>query len=67
VSAAGELWTESVTLVRRDDGELAALELSRQAPAHLPQPRRLTEPRWLPDRGRLLRAFGGLIGGSRQP
>ncbi len=66
-SAAGELWTESVTLVRRDDGELAALELSKQAPAHLRQPSCLAEPRLPAERGLLLRAFGGLIGGGRQP
>jgi hypothetical protein len=66
-SAAGELWTDSVTLVRRQDGEVAALELSRQAPAHLRQPQRLAEPRVPPERGLLMRAFGGLIGGGRQP
>lgn len=66
-SAAGELWTESATLVRRDDGELAALELSKQAPAHLEHPQRLAEPRVQSEKGLLLRAFGGLIGGGRLP
>lgn len=66
MSADGALWTEPVTLVRRDDGELAALELGRGAPAHLAQPRRLAEPRRQPEKGLLLRAFGGLIGGGRQ-
>lgn len=66
-SATGELWTESVTLVRRDDGELAALELSKKAPEHLQQPQRLADPRLPSVKGSLLRAFGGLIGGGKQP
>jgi len=61
----GRLWTEQVTLERRETGEFAALELDPRPPAHISEPKKLSGPRKPPARGVLIRAFGGLMGGSR--
>jgi hypothetical protein len=61
-SEDGQLWTETVTLQREHDGELAALQLSKKPPAMITKPRLICGPREQPTKGLLIRAFGGLIG-----
>jgi len=62
-AAAGQLWTESVTLEREEDGEMARLQLGKKPPAAIEKTRLLSGPRVKPDKALLIRAFGGLIGG----
>ena len=39
------LWTETITLVRESDGDMASLEIAPQPPAQLADPIRLSQPR----------------------
>lgn len=62
-TASGQLWTQVLTLERRDRGDLAELKLGKNPPAHAESPRKISDPRELTPRTNLIRAFGGLIGG----
>jgi hypothetical protein len=60
-TADGQLWTETVTLHREQDGELAPLELGQTPPSHVEGASLLAGPREEPVRGSLIRAFGGVF------
>jgi hypothetical protein len=62
-SGDGQLWTEIVTLERRDSDDKAELKLQRTPPARTGSPEIVARPREEASRGHLFRAFGGLIGG----
>jgi hypothetical protein len=61
-AADGRLWTETVTLERREDGDLAELMLGKGPPAEVQPAKRQSGPRSRPEKGLLIRAFGGLFG-----
>lgn len=61
-SEDGVLWTETVTLQREQEGELASLQLGKKPPSAIGNPRLVSGPRVRPTKGLLIRAFGGLIG-----
>ncbi len=58
----GRLWTEAVTIERREDGEEAAIRLDHGAPAQAALPRVVGGPRATLVRGGLGRVFGGVFG-----
>jgi hypothetical protein len=60
---AGDLWTESITLERRDEGEDAEIKLNRRPTTQAASATLVSDPRAPLPRGNLLRAFGGLMGG----
>ncbi len=60
----GRLWTEAVTIERREDGEEAAIRLDRGAPPQALSPRIVGGPRAALARGGLGRVFGGVFGGG---
>jgi hypothetical protein len=57
----GRLWTEAITMLRSESGEMAALEIGRGAPAAAGEAERLTEPRRRAERNLLVRAFSSLL------
>jgi hypothetical protein len=61
-AADGRLWTEMVTLSRREDGDLAELQLGKGPPPEVGPAELLHGPRVKPEKGLLIRAFGGLFG-----
>lgn len=61
-AAAGRLWTEAVTLNRQADGDFAELQLAKEPPAEVHPVKLLNGPRSKPEKGLLIRAFGGLFG-----
>lgn len=58
----GSLWTESVSLTRTADSDMAALAIAPGAPPAAPKATLLNGPREHADRGGLVRAFSGLFG-----
>lgn len=57
-----QLWTEAITLERESDGDMASLEIDKQAPAHLHKPLLINEPRSRAHKGSLaVRAFSVLF------
>ena len=62
-SGEGQLWTETVTLEREQDDEMATLELGKKPPAAIAKAKLLSGPREQPTKGLSIRAFGHLIGG----
>ncbi len=58
----GTLWTESVSLTRNPDTEMAALAITPGAPHDTTSAKLLTGPREFVERGSLVRAFHGLFG-----
>lgn len=58
----GRLWTETVTLDRREDGDIAELQLGKEPPREVHPARLVRGPRSKPEKGLLIRAFGGLFG-----
>lgn len=61
-SEDGQLWTETVTLQREQEGELASLQLGKKPPSTISKPRLISGPREQQNKGLLIRAFGDLIG-----
>jgi hypothetical protein len=61
-AADGRLWTEAVTLDRREDGDLAELQLGKGPPPEVRPAGLLQGPRSKPEKGLLIRAFGELFG-----
>jgi len=57
----GLLWTETVTLQRDDEDEMAALRFSEGPPSDLKNPVLVSPPRTTPSKGILVRAFDGLL------
>lgn len=57
----GGLWTEAVTLVRREDEEMATFEVAEGPPEQTRGAHRLSEPRLLTTGHPLVRAFGRLL------
>jgi len=57
----GQLWTESVTLERDEEGENATVKLGKGAPRSAGVAKRLAGPRARAEKGLLTRAFGGLL------
>ncbi|NNJ91006.1 MAG: hypothetical protein HKP55_04975, partial [Gammaproteobacteria bacterium] len=55
------LWTESVSLTREEDGEIAALKISEGQPQQARRAKKITEPRHKADKNTFVRAFGGLF------
>jgi hypothetical protein len=62
--ARGRLWTEAVTIERREDNEDATIRLDRGAPPEAASPRLVGGPRAALVRGGLGRVFGGVFGGG---
>jgi hypothetical protein len=60
-AADGRLWTETVTLERRESGDTAALQLGKAPPKAVHPAQPLTEPRGKPEKGGLIRAFSGIF------
>ncbi|GJM44496.1 MAG: hypothetical protein DHS20C21_13380 [Gemmatimonadota bacterium] len=60
-SEDGQLWTESMTLIRDADGEHAEVKLGRGAPREAHGAKKLTGPRRQPQKGVLLRSFASLL------
>ena len=61
-AADGRLWTEVVTLNRREDGDFAELQVGKNPPKDVQPANLLTGPRSKPEKGLLIRSFGGLFG-----
>ena len=55
------LWTESLSLTREEDGEMAALKITEGHPRQATRAKKITEPRQKNDKSSLVRAFGGLF------
>jgi hypothetical protein len=64
VTDDGWLWTESVTLVRESDGDMASLQINKGELMPKPHLRPIASPREEMNKGVLVRAFSGLFGGS---
>ncbi|MBU0743609.1 hypothetical protein KKG45_05820 [bacterium] len=58
----GRLWTESVTLDRRQDDDLAEIKLGKSAPREAGQCTKVTGPREEMEKKHLIRSFTGLLG-----
>ena len=56
-----KLWTESLSLTREEDGEMAALKITPGHPRQATRAKKITEPREKNDKNTLVRAFGGLF------
>lgn len=61
-AGSGRLWTEAVTLHRREDGDFAELQVGKGPPKEVQSPQLLSGPRSKPEKGLLIRSFGGLFG-----
>lgn len=61
-SKPGWLWTQTATLIREQDGDLAALQLGRRAPAEAVGAQRVSVPRQQAEGHLALRAFSRLFG-----
>jgi hypothetical protein len=57
----GLLWTQSATLLRDDDGDMAELKLSKDAPKEAVGAVRINKPRQHPEKGMLVRAFSSIF------
>jgi hypothetical protein len=60
----GGLWTQTATLVREQDGDLAALQLGRRAPEEAAGAERISPPRQQAEGHLALRAFSRLFGSA---
>jgi hypothetical protein len=60
----GALWTESVSLIRAADSDLAELHIDPGPPEFAGAVQRISGPRRSQSRGGLVRAFSALFGGS---
>ena len=60
----GSLWTQSVTLERQGDGELAELRLGRSAPREAGRSERLAQARTPAEQNLVVRAFSRLFRGE---
>ncbi len=58
----GSLWTESVSLLRVSDNDLASLRIDKGAPRYAPKATQISEARQPVERGSLIRAFSVLFG-----
>lgn len=58
----GRLWTETVTLTRQEDGDMAAIDLGKTPPSHIEGTKLLTGPREQPAKGLFTRVFSGFTG-----
>jgi hypothetical protein len=59
--ANSSLWTQSVTLIKEESGDLAALRLGRAAPREVRNAKRLAEPRQKASKNLVIRAFSKLF------
>jgi hypothetical protein len=57
----GRLWTETIKLNRREDGDLAELRLDKKPPAQVQPAELVSGPRGKAEKGVLIRAFGDLL------
>lgn len=57
----GLLWTQPATLIREDDGDMAELKLGKDAPKVAKDAVRINNPRQLPEKGMLVRAFSSIF------
>lgn len=55
------LWTQNISLVRREEADLAELDIEESAPAHIHDARRISGPRETADKGLLVSAFNALF------
>jgi hypothetical protein len=58
----GSLWTESVSLTRAAEADMAVLRITPGAPSDARDAKLLTGPREIVEKGGLVRAFSGLFG-----
>ncbi len=58
------LWTQSVTLIKEEGGDLAALRLGRAAPREISDAKRLAESRQKATKNLVIRAFSKLFSSS---
>jgi hypothetical protein len=63
-SQTGGLWTQTATLVREQDGDLAALQLGRRAPGEATAAKQVSPPRQQAEAHLALRAFSRLFGSA---
>jgi hypothetical protein len=63
-SRSGSLWTQTATLVREQDGDLAALQLGRGAPEEASGADQIAAPRQQAEGHLALRAFSRLFGSA---
>jgi hypothetical protein len=61
-AADGRLWTEAVTLDRREDGDFAELQVGQGPPDSVQPAALLSGPQEKPEKGLSIRSFGGLFG-----
>lgn len=61
-SEDGRLWTQAVSLVREESGEMASLKLERGPGPEVGATKPMSGPRRPYEKGSLIRAFGRLIG-----
>tara|TARA_R110001592_G_scaffold238227_2_gene497775 strand:+ start:73557 stop:74375 length:819 start_codon:yes stop_codon:yes gene_type:complete len=57
----GLLWTQSATLIRENDGDMAELKLGKEAPKEAKGAMRINKPRRQPGKGMLVRAFSSIF------
>ena len=55
------LWTQTATLIREDDGDMAELKLGKDAPKEAKGAMRINKPRQHPEKGMLVRAFSSIF------
>lgn len=55
------LWTQSLSLIREESGDLAALRLGKAAPREIAKAERLAEPRQKAEKNLVVRAFSKLF------
>ena len=60
-SQSNFLWTQTVTLVREEDGDLAGLQVAKSVPAHVGKVEQLSPPRQHAERNLVVRAFSKLL------
>ena len=60
--ADGMLWTPTVTMVREQGGDTAALKIGSAAPRHAMRSKLIAEPREKPDKRTMVQALGTLFG-----
>ena len=58
----GLLWTQPVTMIREEDGDMAALEIGTAPPEQIKKPARVGGSREEPDRRIVLKTLGALFG-----
>jgi hypothetical protein len=62
----GRLWTQGVVLEHSSDGDLAEMRVLDHPPHEAERVKRVSEPRFVADRSRIVKMFGRLLGSGRE-